>query len=191
MINFAITAISILFKTNICKPNGKIYTCFVDFKKAFDSVWRQALLYKILKLGIGGNFYNIIKNMYSHTKYSCKNSNFYREPFLANAGVKQGDNLSPILFNIFIDDIKDYFDEKLTDPVFLNDVSINHLLYAEDLVIMSQSPEGLQHCLDALLKFFNEWKLDLNTRKTKTVIFCRKNIVRYMKHFVFTMATAL
>ena len=56
---------------------------------------------------------------------------------------------------------------------------------------MSQSPEGLQHCLDALLKFFNEWKLDLNTRKTKTVIFCRKNIVRYMKHFVFTMATAL
>jgi hypothetical protein len=142
-------------------------------------------------LGIGGNFYNIIKNMYSHTKYFCKNSNFYREPFLANAGVKQGDNLSPILFNIFIDDIKDYFDEKLTDPVFLNDVSINHLLYADDLVIMSQSPEGLQHCLDALLKFCNEWKLDLNTRKTKTVIFCRKNIVRYMKHFVFTMATAL
>jgi len=40
----------------ICKPNGKVFTCFVDFKKAFDSVWRQALLYKILKLGIGVNF---------------------------------------------------------------------------------------------------------------------------------------
>jgi hypothetical protein len=135
MINFAITAISILFKTNICKPNGKVYTCFVDFEKAFDSVWRQALLYKILKLGIGGNFYNIIKNMYSHTKYFCKNSNFYREPFLANAGVKQGDNLSPILFNIFIDDIKDYFDEKLTVVVGSTEkyIPITYILVEDQL----------------------------------------------------------
>jgi hypothetical protein len=54
-----------------------------------------AFLFKLLDKGIGGNFYKIIKHMYSNTKYSYKSSNFYSNPFMANSGVKQGDNLSP------------------------------------------------------------------------------------------------
>ena len=48
-------------------PRGKLYTCFVDFKKAFDSIWHQGLLYKLLKYNIGGTFYKIISSMYSHS----------------------------------------------------------------------------------------------------------------------------
>ena len=54
--------------------------------------------------------------MYSNTKYSYKSSNFYSNPFMANSGVKQGDNLSSTLINIFIDDIAKYLDKNLTDP---------------------------------------------------------------------------
>ena len=46
------------------KTNGKIYTCFVDFKKAFDSVWHDGLLLKLLRNKIGGKFYSLIKNLY-------------------------------------------------------------------------------------------------------------------------------
>ena len=42
---------------------GKLYTCFVDFRRAFDSIWREGMLVKMLRLGLGGKFYNIIKNM--------------------------------------------------------------------------------------------------------------------------------
>ena len=42
---------------------GKLYTCFVDFKKAFDSIWHDGLLYKLLKYKIGGNFYDLIKTL--------------------------------------------------------------------------------------------------------------------------------
>ena len=47
-----------------------LYVCFVDFKRAFDSVVRKALLHKLLKKGIGGKFFNLITNMYSNTMYS-------------------------------------------------------------------------------------------------------------------------
>ena len=69
---------------------------------------------------------------------------------MANSGVKQGDNLIFTLFNIFIDDFATYLDKNLTDSISLNNIEINHLLYADDLVLMSQSPVGLQHCLNAL-----------------------------------------
>ena len=42
----------------------QIFACFVDFRKAFDTVWWNGLFYKILKTGIRGNFYDILKSMY-------------------------------------------------------------------------------------------------------------------------------
>ena len=59
---------------------GKLYTCFVDFKKTFDSIWHQGLLYKLLKYNIGGTLYRIISSMYSHSiccvKDNCTRSEF-------------------------------------------------------------------------------------------------------------------
>ena len=48
--------------------NGKIFACFVDFKKAFDSIWHEGLYYKLLQSGVGGKAYDIIKSMYSGNK---------------------------------------------------------------------------------------------------------------------------
>jgi hypothetical protein len=51
----------------------KIFGCFIDLKKAFDSVWRLGLLYRILQnQNIGSKLYNIIKDMHKHTGASVK-----------------------------------------------------------------------------------------------------------------------
>jgi len=157
-----------LFK---CKK--KLYVCFVDFKKAFDSVWRSALFLKLQNKGIQGKFYNILHDMYSNTLYSCKYQNMFTKPFLANQGVKQGDSLSPTLFNIFVDDIGKYLDTNLTSAVNLNGKKVNHLLYADDLLLISEYADGLQNSLDSLQKHSTEWKLDLNLKKTKIIIFSK------------------
>ena len=50
------------------QTNQKLYTCFIDFSKAFDTVWRDALFYKLLKMGIGGPFAKLLKNMYDKAR---------------------------------------------------------------------------------------------------------------------------
>ena len=69
--------------------------------------------------------------------------------YLTFKGLKQGCVLSPTLFNIFIDDVESIFTENC-DPVRLSDKDLNHLLYADDLILISKSPEGLQNCLNHL-----------------------------------------
>ena len=90
--------------------------------------------------------------MYSNTMYSCKSNNTMSEPFVANRGVKQGDNLSPTLFNIYVDDFLEYLNSSVTSLAYLDSTPVNHLFFADDLVLISESPSGLQHCLNALEK---------------------------------------
>jgi hypothetical protein len=54
------------------KENGKFYTCFVDFQKAFDKIWRTGLLYKLLKSNIRGKFYEILQNIYKKNIFMYK-----------------------------------------------------------------------------------------------------------------------
>ena len=88
----------------------KIYACFVDFRKAFDNVWHTGLLYKLLQnYNIGGKFYGIIKSMYSNAKTCVKLQNGITPVFNLQKGIKQGDTLSPYLFNMYLNDINTIF----------------------------------------------------------------------------------
>jgi hypothetical protein len=46
----------------------KLFCAFVDFEKAFDTAWRDALWYKMLLNNINGNMYQVIFNMYQNIK---------------------------------------------------------------------------------------------------------------------------
>ena len=147
-----------------------LYACFVDFKSAFDTVWRRALLYKILKLGVAGNFLNVIENMYSSVYYCVKLDGFLSSQLPSNVGVKQGCVLSPLLFNMFLSDLPDIFDSSC-DPVQLLNVKLSCLMFADDLIILSETASGLQSALTKLNDYCVQWGLTINIDKTKVVIF--------------------
>ena len=165
-----IFAIKTIINKYVYKLKKPVYGCFVDFAKAFDSVSRNSLLYKLTQTNIGGNFYKLIKSMYSSTKFRFKADNKLGPARFSYRGVKQGDGLSPLLFNVFINDLCDSFDEDCK-PVLIEDVNINCLLYADDLLIISESEEGLQNCISILEQYCNRWKLEVNLDKTKVIIF--------------------
>ena len=82
------------------------------------------MCYKLLNYGITGKMYNIIKDMYCNTKYQVKTKHGLSDTFSTNCGVKQGCSLSPVLSNIFQNDLHTIFKESC-DSVNLNDVYFN------------------------------------------------------------------
>ena len=77
--------------------------------------------------------------------------------------------LSPLLFNIFINDLPDILNKVNDSPIFLSDeIKISCLFYADDIVIISRSLQGLQKCLDALGQYCNKSKLSPNITKDQS-----------------------
>lgn len=149
---------------------GRLYSCFVDFHKAFDSVIHPALQIKLKELNINGKFYDILTSLYDKSKICVRLGDYHTKSFESKVGVRQGDVLSPNLFKIFINDLPLYLNET-SDPVFINNLRLNCLMYADDIVLMSTSATGLQEKLNRLNKFCQDWCLEVNIVKTKVLIF--------------------
>lgn len=149
--------------------NKKVYSFFVDFKAAFDLVNRNALFYKLSQLGISSKFINVIKEMYTETKAAVWDGSAYSKWFVTSTGVKQGCLLSALLFSLFINDVVD----DLPGGINIASSTINVLLYADDLVLLSESPENLQLMINRLASYCNKWGLTINTAKSKVMIFSR------------------
>ena len=87
----------------VTKLKSPLYDCFVHFRKAYDSVWRQALMFKLLSQNVSGMLFRIVKEMYIN-KNSCVKINTCERTILfkSNVEVLQGDNISPQFFNLYI-----------------------------------------------------------------------------------------
>ena len=146
------------------------FCAFIDMEKAFDVVDRNLLLYRLLLYGMGGKVYNSIKNLYSDT-YSCikLNSNFSNW-FVTESGVRQGDSLSPTLFALYINSLAEEI-KSLNNGVILNGKNVSILLYADDIVLMSDCEESLQTMLDCMFEWCHKWRLKLNVMKSNVMHF--------------------
>ncbi|KAK3084015.1 hypothetical protein FSP39_006761 [Pinctada imbricata] len=102
--------------------------------------------------------------MYDNSESCVKIDGEQTKYFTNNIGVKQGEVLSPILFNLFINDLPGCLSDK--DSPVINDSTVKCLLYADDLVIMSTSKSGIQQKFDELGEYCKKWRLHVNTDKT-------------------------
>ena len=135
-------------------------------------------------MGLNGKFINIIKSIYATTTNSIIYNDEISEIFPSNKGIKQGDTLSSTLFNLFINDLPEIFKFDYNNPVTVGDTDISCLKYADDLVIMSTSPISLQKCITKLEEYCKKWKLEVNLKKTKIVIFNKQGAL-IKKHKFF------
>ena len=105
--------------------------------------------------------------MYTELQAAVKLPNGVTPYFSSLVGVRQGCNLSPMPFNSFVNDIFDLFDNAKCDPVKIQTKLIHCLMYADDLLILSETENGLTENFERLRK----WKLKISAKKTKIIVF--------------------
>ena len=165
------------------KRKKKLYGCFVDFSKAFDCVPRDILMTKLQDRGINGRVLGIIKTLYMEDTASVKIGDRFSKPFKTNKGVRQGCVLSPLLFILFLSDLQAKLDSSKDNVKLDKDTEISCLMWADDILILSETEEGLQHKLNSLEKYSKQNKLTVNTKKTQCMIFNKTG--RLLKNYKF------
>ena len=147
------------------------YAAFVDFEKAFDWVDRDLLFYKLAsQFGIGGKIYNAIKSLYDQPTARVKINERYTETFHITSGVKQGDNLSPTLFAMYLNDLAVEV-KSLNCGIDINGRQVTILLYADYIVLLAPNERSLQKQLDAIYNWCRKWRMKVNTKDKKQKLY--------------------
>eukprot|EP00745_Piridium_sociabile_P014687 TRINITY_DN21651_c0_g1_i6.p1 TRINITY_DN21651_c0_g1~~TRINITY_DN21651_c0_g1_i6.p1 ORF type:complete len:655 (+),score=42.51 TRINITY_DN21651_c0_g1_i6:130-2094(+) len=172
----------------LTKQGGRFYSLFVDFSKAFDSVHRQKLLYLILqKTGIHGKMFKTLEGMYRNVKAAVKVGSKITDYFDCMSGVRQGCILSPLLFSIFLSELQtDLMNSGARGiDIFADPLGVFLLMYADDIVLVSDSVTDLQKKIVCLENYCKKWGLTVNMDKTKVVVFKNGGFIKSIEKLYF------
>ncbi|XP_063619666.1 uncharacterized protein LOC134792326 [Cydia splendana] len=149
-----------------CNEYGKIYyLAFIDYNKAFDSLRHTHIWDALRSQGVLPKYIRIIKNIYKDATAKIQTERI-GVPFKIKKGVRQGDPLSPKLFSAVLEHIFRKMDWDAFG-ININGEKLNHLRFADDLIVLSDNQRDLEKMLVQLEKESNIVGLTLNTDKTK------------------------
>ena len=154
------------------------FCAFIDFKKNYDTINRSILWKRLSDIGISGKMIQAIKSLYACVK-SCVRLNSYK----TDCGLRQGCVLSPLLFNLFINNLA-IFLKSLDLGVKIGDENVCVMLYADDIVLLAESETDLQLLLNALYDWCGRNDMTVNLVKSNVVHFRQNSVSK--TDFVFT-----
>ena len=141
---------------------------FIDLAKAFDSVNHDLLWSKLLTIGISTKILSLLRHMYSTARSVVCYDGSTSWEFQCQKGVRQGCPLSPLLFSLFISDLEHYLMTKSAGRIRIGDQEVAIIMFADDLVLLADSSEGLQKSLSLIQEYCRIWQLTINTEKNKS-----------------------
>ena len=147
-----------------------VYTCFLDASKAFDRVNHSILFEKLAKRGVPVYILRLLIFWYQHQNKCVKWGSLTSELFTVSNGVRQGGILSPHFFNVYDVDLSTKLN-KLKVGCVMGEFIINHLLYADDIVLVSPSSAGLKKLLAVCEKFGDDNDILFNANKSAIMSF--------------------
>lgn len=144
-----------------------LYMAFIDYEKAFDSVEHMEVIRALTTQGIQRSYVDTLVHMYNNGQAAIKSETISRK-FNIKKGVRQGDVTSPKLFNAAIEEVfKSLTWDK--EGIRINGEYLNHLRYADDIVLMTNCAEKLENMANQLCDAGAKVGLKMNMKKTKVM----------------------
>lgn len=147
------------------RQKRSLHVATVDISKAFDTVAHKAIHKTLDELDLPWEFREYIRAVYNNAQTSLQaSSNGEVSTIKIGRGVRQGDPLSPLLFNLVVDRALGFLSEDV--GYRMGDSLVNALGYADDIVLLSSTKMGLQENLTRLHAAFQRSGLSVNAKKT-------------------------
>jgi hypothetical protein len=145
-----------------------VYQLFIDFKKACDSIKREVLYNILLQFGIPKKLVTLIKICLNETYSKVRIGKLLSDKFPIQNGLKQGDALSPLLFNFALV----YAIRKVQENEIGLELNEIHqlLVYADDVNLLGDSINTIKENIETILEASRDIGLEINAEKTKYMI---------------------
>jgi len=174
-----------------------LFINFIDFRKAFDSIRKDAPWKVLFHYGIPEKLVKMIRLFYDG--FSCSvtgNEKNEKDWFIVATGVRQGCNISPVLFIIILDYILKSSVKKSRCGLRWNlTAHMQYLAFADDICLFSTNQQGITNLTDYLAKSARKVGLIFNFQKTKVLknlhaqveqsVVCNSNELEYVDSFVY------
>ena len=152
------------------ESKGKVFSCFLDIKQAFDVIWWKGLLYKLAKIGIQGKLWWIFRNWLIGSQCGVLLNGELSDSFEITRSIKQGGLLSMFYFTVAYHDIHE-FANRGGDGLIYHDIDVSSPTLADDTLLLANTVNGLQRMMDYAHQYGKLWRLTYSVAKTKCMTF--------------------
>ena len=164
---------------HILERGCKIFSCFLDVRKAFDTVWIDGLLYKLfIELGVGDRMWLTIKDLYTDVKAQVLYSGSLSRQFKVSQGTGQGRILAPFMYKVYINALL----STLTNhayAIFINGLRVSSPSFADDISLLTTQQSFLAVLMHICYCYSLKWRYEFNNSKSGVVTLGETKAVHY------------
>ena len=154
------------------RQGNSTYVLQTDCYKAYDTVWRDGLFYKLWQTGIRGKMWRVLKEMYQGTLGTAMQNGqtSTRGFFKVELGLAQGDPLSPTLYLVFINSLIEEVANKCQGVSLGLAQQLVAQMFADDFTGLSETAEGVDAMIAVVIEYCDTWRIRMNPSKCSVLV---------------------